>query len=150
MWLTKSTQCWLTKSMATIYVHNGVAHRREVLGLQWRCEKVGPVVSRLDEWYRDALLLVTSTSSRMKKCRRAMCLVLVWSSGLYRRWRCPPVVVHRQRGWGGVGVAELLLVSTEVDGLLGRLGARHHSSASQDESATEVSASCCPRRWPPC
>ena len=66
--------------MATICVHNGVAHGREVLGLQRLSEEVGPVVSRLDEGDRDALLL--DQLSRMKKCRRAMCLVLVWSSGL--------------------------------------------------------------------
>ena len=42
--------------MATIYVHNGVAHSREVLGLQRLGEEVGPVVRRLDEGDRDALL----------------------------------------------------------------------------------------------
>ena len=44
--------------MATSYnVHNGVAHRREVLELQRLCEEVGPVVSCLDKGYRYALLL---------------------------------------------------------------------------------------------
>ena len=43
--------------MATIYVHNGVAHSCEVLGLQRPGEEVGPVVSSLDEGDRDALLL---------------------------------------------------------------------------------------------
>ena len=42
--------------MATIYVHNGVAHGREVLGLQRLGEEVGPVVGGIDEGDRDALL----------------------------------------------------------------------------------------------
>ena len=35
------------------------------------------------------------------------------------------LVVHRQLGREGVGVAELLLLTAEGDGLFGRLGARH-------------------------
>ena len=38
--------------------------------------------------------------------------------------RCLCLVVHRQLGQEEVGVAELLLVPAEVDGLLGCLGAR--------------------------
>ena len=43
--------------MATLYVHNGAAHGREVLGLRRLVEEVGPVVGGLDEGDRDALLL---------------------------------------------------------------------------------------------
>ena len=43
--------------MATIYVHNGVAHGREVLGIQRLGEEIGPVVGGLDEGDQDALLL---------------------------------------------------------------------------------------------
>ena len=51
------------------------------------------------------------------------------------------LVVHCQLGGEGVGVSKLLLVSTKVYGLLGRLQAYSEpamSSASQEESATEV------------
>ena len=65
VWLTKSNQCWLTKSLATIYIRNGVAHGCEVLGLQRLGEEVGIVVGGLDEGDRYALLL--NELSRIKK-----------------------------------------------------------------------------------
>ena len=66
--------------MATIYVHNGVAHGREVLGLQRLGEEIGPVVGGLDEGDRDALLLDELADEEVSS--REMCFVFVWSSGL--------------------------------------------------------------------
>ena len=68
-------------------VHDDVAEaeEEEVLVGQDLSEEVRDVVGGWNVGYGDALVqwrLWSSTSSRMKKWRRVMCLVLRWCSGL--------------------------------------------------------------------
>ena len=99
--------------MATIYVYNGVAHSREVLGLQRLGEEVGSVVGGLDELYRDALLLDKLADEEVATRDVLRLRVELGVVGDSDAWACG-CTCPRQLGREGVSVAELLLVPAEV------------------------------------
>ena len=75
------TQYWLTKSLATVYIQNGVAHRGvKCFGFSGFVKKLAQLSVVLTKG--TDMRCCSTARGRIKKWRRWMCLVFVCSSGL--------------------------------------------------------------------